>query len=134
MLTQSELDSITQRHKSSISAENAIVQLLNEIRTGTGSPAATESTLLDILANLDQGRLKTTGVIRPTISGNLNSVAPTFYSVSIANVGAANGTVLGAVIKPGEVFNFSADAVNNYFNTLAYDATGTEFIIIYVTN
>lgn len=79
------------------------------------------------------GLLRTTGMIRPTGSGNVNTAAATFYSVSVANVGSANGTVLSAVtIKPGEVLNFSADAINNYFNSFAYNATGTEFIIIYV--
>ena len=83
------------------------------------------------------GLLRTTGILRP-IGGpasNVNVVAPGgFYSVSVANVGAANGSILGGVanIKPGEVLNFSADAINNYFNSFAYDATGTEFIIIYV--
>lgn len=80
------------------------------------------------------GLLRTTGMIRPTTSGNVNTAAATFYSVSVANVGSANGTVLASVtIKPGEVLNFSADAINNYFNSFAYDATGTEFIIIYVS-
>lgn len=79
------------------------------------------------------GLLRTTGILRPTGSGNVNSVAATFYSVSVANVGSADGIVLGATIKPGEVLNFSADAINNYFNSFAYDATGTEFIIIYVS-
>ena len=79
------------------------------------------------------GLLRTTGMLRPTGSGNVNTAAATFYSVSVANVGSANGTVLSAVtIKPGEVLNFSADAINNYFNSFAYNATGTEFIIIYV--
>lgn len=81
------------------------------------------------------GLLRTTGMIRPNnTSGNVNTAAATFYSVSVANVGSANGTVLASVtIKPGEVLNFSADAINNYFNSFAYDATGTEFIIIYVS-
>jgi hypothetical protein len=84
------------------------------------------------------GLLRTTGILRP-IGGpasNVNVVAPGgFYSVSVANVGAANGSILGGVanIKPGEVLNFSADAINNFFNSFAYDATGTEFIIIYVS-
>jgi hypothetical protein len=79
------------------------------------------------------GLLRTTGMIRPTGSGNVNTASATFYSVSVANVGAANGTVLASInIKPGEVLNFSADAINNYFNSFAYNATGTEFIIIYV--
>lgn len=80
------------------------------------------------------GSLRTTGMIRPAggSATNLNLTVPAFYSVSVANVGSANGTVLGATIKPGEVLNFSADAINNYFNSFAYDASGTEFIIIFV--
>jgi hypothetical protein len=79
------------------------------------------------------GLLRTTGLIRPSgTSGNLNTVAAQFYSVSVANVGSNNGTVLGQTIKSGEVLNFSADAINNYFNSFAYNATGTDFIIIYV--
>jgi hypothetical protein len=80
------------------------------------------------------GLLRTTGMIRPTGSGNVNTASATFYSVSVANVGAANGTVLASLttIKPGEVLNFSADAINNFFDSFAYNATGTEFIIIYV--
>lgn len=82
------------------------------------------------------GLLRTTGIIRPIGPGNVNTEpgATSFYSVSVANVGSADGDVLGGTdnIKPGEVLNFSADAINNYFNSFAYDATGTEFIIIYV--
>jgi hypothetical protein len=88
------------------------------------------------LASDQLGIARTTGLLRPTGSGNVNTVPASgrIYSVSVANVGAANGSVLGGVgnIKPGEVLNFSADAVNNYFTSFAYDATGTEFIIIFV--
>jgi hypothetical protein len=91
------------------------------------------------LASDQLGIARTTGIIRPTGAtaiGNVNTVPVTgrFFSVSVANVGAANGSLLGVAnsIKPGEVLNFSADAVNNYFTTFAYDATGTEFIIIFV--
>ncbi len=86
------------------------------------------------LASNQTGAARTAGILRPTAAGNVNSVAATFYSVSVANVGSADGDVLGGTnnIKPGEVLNFSADAVNNYFTSFAYDATGTEFIIIYV--
>jgi hypothetical protein len=87
------------------------------------------------LASNQTGAARTAGILRPTAAGNVNSVAATFYSVSVANVGSADGSVLGVAsnIKPGEVLNFSADAINNYFNSFAYDATGTEFIIIYVS-
>jgi hypothetical protein len=91
------------------------------------------------LASDQLGIARNTGIIRPTGAtaiGNVNTVPITgrFFSVSVANVGAANGSLLGVAnsIKPGEVLNFSADAVNNYFTTFAYDATGTEFIIIFV--
>jgi hypothetical protein len=88
------------------------------------------------LASDQLGIARTTGLLRPTGSGNVNTVPASgrIYSVSVANVGAANGSVLGGAsnIKPGEVLNFSADAVNNYFTSFAYNATGTEFIIIFV--
>ena len=81
------------------------------------------------------GTLRVTGALRPVnTSGDVNTVADIFFSVSVANVGANNGTVLtGVTIKPGEVLSFSADALNNYFTSFAYNATGTEFLIIYVT-
>ena len=78
------------------------------------------------------GIARTPNAIRPTNTSG--TVTGTIYSISVANVGAANGTVLASLttIKPGEVLNFSADAINNYFTSFAYNATGTEFIIIYV--
>lgn len=92
---------------------------------------ATEATLQQVEVNTT-GVERTTGIIRPSTAGNLNSVVPVFYSVSVANVGTNSGTVLGATIKAGEVFNFSADALNNYFTSFAYDATGADFVIIFV--
>lgn len=87
------------------------------------------------LASNQLGIARTTGLLRPTGSGNVNTAATNFFSVSVANVGAADGDILGGTnnIKPGEVLNFSADAINNFFNSFAYDATGTEFIIIFVS-
>ena len=75
---------------------------------------------------------RTAGIIRPTGIGNVNTAAAQFYSVSVANTGLADGEVLGEVIRPGEILNFSADSLNNYFTSFVYDATGTEFIITYV--
>jgi len=91
---------------------------------------------VDILSLPNPGYVRVPGALRPTnTSGDVNTVADNFFSVSVANVGASNGTVLaGVTIKPGEVLNFSADAVNNYFTSFPYNATGTEFVIIYVTD
>ena len=79
------------------------------------------------------GVSRTPNAIRPTNTSG--TVTGTIYSISVANVGAADGTVLTSVttIKPGEVLNFSADAINNFFTSFDYNATGTEFIIIYVS-
>jgi hypothetical protein len=79
------------------------------------------------------GVSRTPNAIRPTNTSG--TVTGTIYSISVANVGAANGTVLTSVttIKPGEVLNFSADAINNFFTSFDYNATGTEFIITYIS-
>lgn len=107
--------------------------------TSIGGGLATEATLLNVETNTADIVSNTTAqvrnpkVIRPTSAGNINSLEPKFYSVSVANVGLANGTVLGTTIKPGEILNFSADALNNYFDDFAYDASGTEFIITFIS-
>ena len=92
---------------------------------------ATEATLAVVETNTT-GVARTPGIIRPTGAGNVNTVAANFFSVSVANVGLANGTVLGATIKPSEVLNFSGDALNNFFTSFDYDATATEFLITYI--
>jgi len=73
---------------------------------------------------------RTPNFIRVTGSG---SIAVQTYSVSVANVGTGNGTVLGSTIKPGETLNFDAGSLNNFYTTgtFTYDGTGTELIIIY---
>lgn len=117
-------------------------ELLVKVNSSNVSPIGQKTmaeSLSVTLASDQLGIARTTGIIRPTgpsAVGNVNTVPPSgrFFSVSVANVGSANGSLLGVAnsIKPGEVLNFSADAVNNYFTTFAYDATGTEFIIIFV--
>lgn len=116
-------------------------QAVNDISSwiyATASGLATEATLLnidsniaDILGNTD-AILRTASMFRTTASGNLSSVATKIYSVSVSNVGTANGIVQGSTLKPNETVNFDASSLNHYFNSFAYNATGTEFIIIYV--
>jgi hypothetical protein len=69
---------------------------------------------------------RATTILRVTTPGNL--VSP--YSASIANVGTANGTVKAVTLKPGETISFDAGALNNTLDTIDYNATGTEFLII----
>ena len=73
------------------------------------------------------GVAKVTTIARPTTSG---TIAAGTSAVSIANVGAANGTVKTIALKPGETVNFDGGAINNTIDAIAYDATGTEFLII----
>lgn len=82
------------------------------------------------LASNQTGSARTPGFIRTSSSG---SIAAITYSLSVSNVGAANGTFLGNTIKPGETLNFSADAINNYYaaGVFTYNGTGTELVIIY---
>lgn len=96
---------------------------------GTASSLAQESTLSNVESNTDSQE-RTPNFIRPTTSGN---IAVLTYDVSVHNSGTADGTVLGTTIKPGETLNFNAGSLNNYYSAgvFTYDATGTEFLIIY---
>lgn len=75
---------------------------------------------------------RTPNIIRVTNSGVINNIV---YSFSVYNSGANDALILGQVIKSGEVFNFSAGSINNFYasGSITYDATGTELVIIYNT-
>jgi hypothetical protein len=60
------------------------------------------------------------------------SIPVDVYSFSIANVGAASGTVSGQVLPAGATINFDAGVLNHTFTSTSYDATGTTFLITYV--
>lgn len=88
----------------------------------------TISSILGYLAALESQE-RAPNVRRDTLPGNISKP----YSFSIANVGTANGTVEGAILKPGEIVNFDAGALNNAFGSATYDATGTEFLITWIS-
>lgn len=75
-------------------------------------------------------KVRTTNVIRTSAVG---SVSAGKYSVSFGNVGAADGTVKGTTLKPFETINFDAGSLNNTLDAIDYDATGTDFLIIYLS-
>ena len=78
------------------------------------------------------GQQRTPGAVR--ITGAFSN-PEAFYSFSIANVGTGNGTVFSATtLKPGEIVNFDAGAINNYFaaGTVTADGTGTELLCSYI--
>ena len=56
------------------------------------------------------------------------------YSVSFANMSTTtNATVKGAILKPGEVVNFDAGTLNNKLDTIDYDGTGSDLLIIFIS-
>lgn len=73
---------------------------------------------------------RTPNLIRVTGLGTLDTKV---YDFSVANVGTADGVILGQPIKVGETLNFSAGSMNNFYGsgTIAYNGTGTELVIIY---
>ena len=91
------------------------------------------SNLIDIEKNTDpNARILQT--LRPSGSG---TIADRIYRGSVANVGTADGTFNGTVIKPGEILPINpGEGSNNYFaiNTISYDASATEFLIEYTTD
>jgi hypothetical protein len=73
-------------------------------------------------------------VLSTTTTGSI----PSCFSFSIANVGTAAGTVNGQALPAGATVNFDASALNNFFSDkeekiMDYDASGTTFLITYIT-
>lgn len=72
---------------------------------------------------------RSTNILSSTGAG---VVPPNTYSLSIANVGAAAGTVGGVSVPAGVTINYSAE-LNNTLTGIAYNATGTTFLITYIS-
>lgn len=67
------------------------------------------------------------------LNDNTAGTVPPCYSFSIANVGSAAGTVDGQTLFPGSTINYDAGTLNNTFPGMPYDATGTTFLITWVS-
>ena len=91
--------------------------------------AATETTLGLVNTKLTAVTV-TPALIRTSAAGTITAGK---RSVSVANVGAASGTLLGTTLGANETVNIDAGALNNTLGAIAYDATGTEFLIITLT-
>ena len=88
------------------------------------------TSVINALTGVTIGASRVTNISRPTSSGTISAGK---YSVSISNVGTADGTVKTVTLKPGETVNFDAGAINNTLDAIAYNATGTEFLIIFIS-
>jgi hypothetical protein len=87
------------------------------------------TSMINVLLGNTVGATKVTTILRPTASGTITAGKT---SISISNVGTANGSVDLITLKPNETINFDAGGISNTLNAIAYNATGTEFLIITV--
>lgn len=85
--------------------------------------------VFNALTGVTPGQQRKPFYISDTGAGN---IPIDVYSFSIANVGAASGTVSGQVLPAGATINFDAGVLNHTFTSISYDATGTTFLITYV--
>ena len=53
-------------------------------------------------------------------------------SATFANVGTGDITVLGTIVKPGEVVGFDA-GIGNFYSSINYDASTSELLISFNT-
>jgi hypothetical protein len=90
----------------------------------------------EILSVLDDINSKLKSVERRAfvLNTSTSGTVPVCFSFSIANVGAAAGTVEGVSIPAGTTINFDAGVLNNTLTGATYDATGTTFLITYITS
>jgi hypothetical protein len=87
--------------------------------------------VINALSATGVGQPRTPGAVRVT-GAFTNPVS--VFSFSVANVGTGNATINGVTLKPGEIVNYDASGINNYFatGTLTADGTGTELLITYI--
>ena len=74
-------------------------------------------------------QVRTANILRTSGSATLSSI----YSISIANVGGSNGTVNGTTLGSNETISLDAGSLNNIISSISYNATGTEFLIVYLS-
>jgi len=95
------------------------------VDTGLVQPvtdAEIRATPIPIIAN------STTRTPTLTITSTSGTIASGCVSVSVANTGNANGTLLGQTIAPGVSIDFIAPW-GDTIGAIAYDATSTTFLI-----
>ena len=110
-------------------AQQAVKDISSWISIPGGSIVSIASDVSDININTTPA-LRTPGIATLTGSGLTTSGV---YSFSIANVGLADGLVGGETISAGMTISFDGGALNNTLDSISYDATGTTFIITYIS-
>jgi len=104
-------------------------QILAELQLQTPLLTTIDSNAAQLVTN-------TTSVTRTPGIATLTGAGLTtagVYSFSIANIGSASGLVGGESIPAGMTVSFDGGALNNTLGSISYDATGTTFIITYIS-
>jgi len=124
-LSAQEIERLSHKHGTELSALNAIVKLLGNAAPDVDS---IDEILTILQGNVNQEVLP--GVIRTSSSGSLGVDC---YTFAIANVGNSTGTILGVNLKKGETLNFGDSTMRSFYpsGSFTWNATGTEFLIIY---
>jgi hypothetical protein len=91
---------------------------------------ATETTLLSVDTRLTS-EVRTPGI--RTFVNVADAIISGYYSFSIANVGSASGFVEGQVLPAGVTINFDGGALNNTLEGMSFDATGTTFVVTFIS-
>jgi len=85
--------------------------------------------IVNAFTGVTPGAVRTPNILTEVGPGN----TPTgVYSFSIANVGSATGNVNGQPLPAGSTINYNAE-LNNTLTGLSYDATGTIFLITWIS-
>ena len=135
---QSKLNSIssnTCRTADELAKLNTTAQEINTTAEAINielAGVATEATLSDILTNTNF--VVVTPHIARVTDDNAAFPATNFRTISFANTGVANALINGVILKPGEILNFDAGALNNIFlaGAFSYNTTtnpGAELLI-----
>jgi hypothetical protein len=113
--------------RAEVTGQNELLVKVNSSSIDSG--LAQESTLKNI-EGYSTPVLRTPGIATLTGSGLTTSGV---YSFSIANIGTASGLVGGETIPAGVTISFDGGSLNNTLDSISYDATGTTFIITYIS-
>lgn len=74
-------------------------------------------------------QVRNANIVRSSGTGSFTNI----YSISIANVGGSNGTVNGTTLGSNETISLDAGSLNNVINSISFNATGTEFLVVYLS-
>lgn len=89
--------------------------------------------ILALLNNIDSyltSAERTPNIISATGAG---ATPANIFSLSISNVGSGDGVINGVTLPSGATINFDGGMLNNTLSQLSYNATGTTFIITYIS-